>query len=750
MKKLILFLLLIAGISQSQTTTFIPTGGATIFDLQSNGTPVHIIQDKNNPDNIHAVYMSSGYNDTTFAQRTVQYYFSSDRGQTWNLLTDFSFFGRTGFPAISLLSTGSALISMNRGTVPRSYTFADAFPGLGSFTDLGTSNCGGVDACLRASNNVNLFNKFYILNSAGFASGLSVTTPSYTNCAVIPDVYGFSNKSSMAVGADGRIGIAFISDSSGDVSYMELQEDGTISVSPYKIFDSFVDPDNTFTGAFLSISLTFSGNTPNVVFDVAKQNTTGSFYPKEPAGIRFWSPLLPGSNPNKSKYIARNDSSGSYPAYIPFYKAYGNDVLTSICRPSIGVMSNLSYMAVVFMSSTPNTKIKNSDTISYNSLYITYSSNNGLSWRRPERITPDELIDWTYPSISSFNSVPNPYYTANIVATRDSIPGSYVENPSFGKSLAEQYYIRVNNNVIIEPVTVTETSGNIKYNDNNQLVTNGIVKALRFDQSTGQVVVTTTSPIDANGNYALSFDIPYYSHYIVAYPNSEPNADFIPTYYPQTLNWAAASTINSGINNTNINIGVFRKTTVNGTDVMMGTVNKVQNSLCYTLPQANIILKSGSSYVGFAESNGSGRYTFANLPNGSYEVIASKLGYSTSTQNLQLSNPVTDSVNFALNQILIGITSISNIIPNEFNLHQNYPNPFNPVTNIKFDIPTSSFVTLKVYDILGKEIASLVNEVKPGGSYMVDFSASALTSGVYFYRIETESYTETKRMIILK
>jgi len=99
---------------------------------------------------------------------------------------------------------------------------------------------------------------------------------------------------------------------------------------------------------------------------------------------------------------------------------------------------------------------------------------------------------------------------------------------------------------------------------------------------------------------------------------------------------------------------------------------------------------------------------------------------------------------------VIGIQQISNIIPDKFNLYQNYPNPFNPVTNIKFDIQKNSFVKLKVYDIVGKEIAALVNENKSAGSYVVDFDATNLTSGVYFYRIETESFTETKRMVILK
>jgi hypothetical protein len=90
------------------------------------------------------------------------------------------------------------------------------------------------------------------------------------------------------------------------------------------------------------------------------------------------------------------------------------------------------------------------------------------------------------------------------------------------------------------------------------------------------------------------------------------------------------------------------------------------------------------------------------------------------------------------------------VIPEKYSLAQNYPNPFNPVTKINFAIPKQGFVTLKVYDILGREIRSLVNEVKPAGNYSVDFNASELSSGVYFYRIESGSFTDIKRMVLIK
>ncbi|TRZ64445.1 T9SS C-terminal target domain-containing protein [bacterium] len=89
-------------------------------------------------------------------------------------------------------------------------------------------------------------------------------------------------------------------------------------------------------------------------------------------------------------------------------------------------------------------------------------------------------------------------------------------------------------------------------------------------------------------------------------------------------------------------------------------------------------------------------------------------------------------------------------LPTSFVLSQNYPNPFNPVTKINFDIPKQTFVAVRIYDILGREIKTLVNEMKQPGSYSVAFNASEFASGVYFYRLETPGFTDVKRMLLIK
>ena len=102
------------------------------------------------------------------------------------------------------------------------------------------------------------------------------------------------------------------------------------------------------------------------------------------------------------------------------------------------------------------------------------------------------------------------------------------------------------------------------------------------------------------------------------------------------------------------------------------------------------------------------------------------------------------------NANVTGIENVITTLPSEFTLEQNYPNPFNPTTKINYQIPELSFVSLKIYDLLGSEIVRLVSEEKSVGSYEVGFDAANLPSGVYFYRLQAGSFVETKKMLLLK
>lgn len=117
-------------------------------------------------------------------------------------------------------------------------------------------------------------------------------------------------------------------------------------------------------------------------------------------------------------------------------------------------------------------------------------------------------------------------------------------------------------------------------------------------------------------------------------------------------------------------------------------------------------------------------------------------------------NPSMNIADFSIRNAVVVANSIgigtNGSTVKDFSLSQNYPNPFNPVTKIAFTIPKNEFVTLKVFDVLGKEVAVLINESKPAGAYEAYFDASKLSSGVYFYKLETSSFSDVKRMIVTK
>jgi hypothetical protein len=141
--------------------------------------------------------------------------------------------------------------------------------------------------------------------------------------------------------------------------------------------------------------------------------------------------------------------------------------------------------------------------------------------------------------------------------------------------------------------------------------------------------------------------------------------------------------------------------------------------------------------IGFVEGNGTSTepisYSFndKNLESGSYKYRLKQIDFNGS---FELSKTVE-----------IKISS-----PIEFALFQNYPNPFNPTTSIKYTVGSRRFVTLKVYNLLGKEVASLVNEYIEAGSYEINFSASNLSSGIYLYKLQAGDFTQTRKMTLVK
>jgi len=155
-------------------------------------------------------------------------------------------------------------------------------------------------------------------------------------------------------------------------------------------------------------------------------------------------------------------------------------------------------------------------------------------------------------------------------------------------------------------------------------------------------------------------------------------------------------------------------------------------------------------------------YSMENIPsynNIGYEVNLSGIGNRTVKIRLIINTSAnceyTISRKYSDSEMMYkqGIKQIQytgNLAVTDYGLDQNYPNPFNPSTNIKYQLPKSGNVSLKIYDILGSEVATLVNEIKTEGRYEVNFDASKLASGVYLYRLRVNDFVSTKKMVLMK
>lgn len=244
--------------------------------------------------------------------------------------------------------------------------------------------------------------------------------------------------------------------------------------------------------------------------------------------------------------------------------------------------------------------------------------------------------------------------------------------------------------------------------------------------------------------------------------------------------WAAGSfsgsviikTINGGANWENLNSGATSA---------LSAIQFIDNNTGWCVGSFNTILKttnSGSNWISMISSSLNTLYDveFANSNTGwvvgsigaNNLIMNTTNGGSNWTDQMNSSLGGLYSVDFINNNtgwtcgylgrlfhtttggFLLGVHSVSGEIPVEFSLKQNYPNPFNPSTKINYSIPKSQFTILKIYDELGNEVATLVNQQQSAGSYEVDFNGSSLPSGVYFYKLQSENFSETKRMTLIK
>jgi hypothetical protein len=158
---------------------------------------------------------------------------------------------------------------------------------------------------------------------------------------------------------------------------------------------------------------------------------------------------------------------------------------------------------------------------------------------------------------------------------------------------------------------------------------------------------------------------------------------------------------------------------------------------------------TGGQVVGYAMSDDEGAYTMDGVPAGDVTVMVERDGYAGAESPIPVgAADFTINSDFTLGA-LTGVEEESGL-PAAFSLGQNYPNPFNPTTMIRYTLAAPSDVRLTVYDMLGREVTTLVNERKEAGAYDVRFDASSLASGLYFYRLKAGAFVETRKLLLLR
>ena len=111
---------------------------------------------------------------------------------------------------------------------------------------------------------------------------------------------------------------------------------------------------------------------------------------------------------------------------------------------------------------------------------------------------------------------------------------------------------------------------------------------------------------------------------------------------------------------------------------------------------------------------------------------------------------LSENQTWCFTSVASAISSEDVLLPTEYALYQNYPNPFNPMTVIRYDVKQTGLVSVKIFDILGREVATLVSEIVPAGSYTVTWDASNLPSGIYLYRMEASGFEQTRKLVLVK
>ncbi len=280
------------------------------------------------------------------------------------------------------------------------------------------------------------------------------------------------------------------------------------------------------------------------------------------------------------------------------------------------------------------------------------------------------------------------------------------------------------------------------------------------------VIQSYTANINNDGTFAIDDIIEPGYYYVQAFSDF-----YLPAYVSNTndpaIFWQQTDSIliQNTVDNNSI---ILKRDSSYGGGIISGSITADASNPNDSVNVSDIILFAKNidfdelTYYSIPKQNGSFRIN--HLPYGKYQLIAQSIGFTdaVSTSVFDIAPSSTEFNNIDLHFTLTSVSDESNI-PGEFKLFQNYPNPFNPATTIQYSISTplnppfgkggnirGVFVSLKVFDILGREVVTLVNEKQAPGNYSVIFNASNLPSGIYIYQLRINGLVQAKKMILLR
>ncbi len=293
--------------------------------------------------------------------------------------------------------------------------------------------------------------------------------------------------------------------------------------------------------------------------------------------------------------------------------------------------------------------------------------------------------------------------------------------------------------------------GKVLYDTVLTAVSSGYVKAVKLNPVTFALTKIDSANVGVDGSYILSSVPSNDTVYLIAYPLT--SLEYVPVYYPGTTNWLiGSSTIITNTSQSNLNIKVRKMYNSTFVGTVSGSV--VYSNQGLPLAGAIVYLKTPFGVLkGFGITKSDGSYIINNVGEGDYSLTANRIAFNNNNvfglvmdYNFGTNLP---NQNFNLQQT-VSISQISSNVPKGFNLYQNFPNPFNPTTKIKFDIQKSGVVKLSVYNTQGKLVKDIVNQYIPAGSFEAGLDAKDLSSGIYYYKLESEVFSTTKKMMLVK